>query len=264
MHPNRTEGGRRLREAVPTTPPLVSIVTVVFRAARELPPLLESIVANRGEGTELIVVDGGSSDGTMDILRSFDNAIDYWISEPDKGIYDAMNKGIAVATGEYILHLNAGDRLRCIPRRELQACLAEGVDMASFAVDVEVFGIHRPHPRPFLGRFVNNWHHQGTFYRRKNHLGYDTQYRVHGDFDLNQRAIIAGRSIRCFKLVIAEMGGGGVSSHGMVHLEINHLVRKNFGLRYLCLAMLWSRIAWLIPPLKRLQDYLNSLFRQPE
>jgi len=55
----------------------------------------------------VIVIDGGSDDGSIDILRHFDDSIDYWISEPDQGIYDAMNKGIAAATGKFVLHLNA-------------------------------------------------------------------------------------------------------------------------------------------------------------
>ena len=126
----RIEGGRRLRQAARATPPLVSIISVVFRARQELPSLLESIIALRDDYTELIVIDGGSDDGSIDILRHFDNSIDYWISEADRGIYDAMNKGIAVATGKFVLHINAGDRLLFIPRQELDQSLADNIDVA--------------------------------------------------------------------------------------------------------------------------------------
>ncbi len=194
------EGGRRLREGMRSQPILVSIVAV-FRAARELPPLLESILANHDQDTEWIVIDGGSDDGTLEILRRYDDAIDYWLSEPDSGIYDAMNKGIAAARGHYVLHLNAGDRLRKIPRQELEECSAEKIDLASFAVDMECFGIHRPRPNQFMSRFAMTCHHQGAFYRREGHMGYDTQYRVAADFDLNQRMTIAGnRSVASISL----------------------------------------------------------------
>lgn len=181
-----------MREGARTKPPLVSIVSVVFRARQELPSLLENILALRDDRTELIVIDGGSDDGSVDILRQFDDSIDYWVSEPDRGIYDAMNKGVAAATGDFVLHLNAGDRLLCIPRQELEQALADNIDVACFAVKVEGCRIYRPRTGFFL-RFANCWHHQGTFYRRETHLGYSTQFRIFSDFDLNQRMMKAGK-----------------------------------------------------------------------
>lgn len=260
----RMEGGRRLREGVRSQPPLVSIVTVVFRAARELPPLLESILANCGQDTEWIVIDGGSDDGTLEILRRYDDAIDYWMSEPDRGIYDAMNKGIAAATGEYILHLNAGDRLRKIPRQELEECMAEKIDLASFAVDMEGFGIHRPRPNPFMSRFSMTCHHQGAFYRREGHMGYDTQYPIAADFDLNQRMMIAGKSIRCFHIIVSAMGSGGVSSTRMTSREYYRVIGRNFGRRYVWIAFVWFRVSRIIPPLKRVQESMKCLLHRAE
>lgn len=258
----RLEGGRRLREGARSQPPLVSIVTVVFRAARELPPLLESILAHRDQDTEWIVIDGGSDDGTLEILRRYEDAIDYWLSEPDSGIYDAMNKGVAAATGHYILHLNAGDRLRKIPRQELEACMSEKIDLASFAVDVECFGIHRPRPNRFMSRFALTSHHQGGFYRREGHLGYDTQYPIHADFDLNQRMMIAGKTIRCFHIIVSEMGTGGISSTRRTYRENYRLIRRNFGLPYVWIAFVWLRVSRIIPPLKRVQESMRRLLHR--
>ena len=246
-----TIGGRRIREGARLTPPLVSIVTVVFRAKHELPPLLESIAALQAEDVELVVIDGGSDDGTLDLLRQFEGLIDYWVSEPDKGIYDAMNKGVAAARGEYILHLNAGDRLRTIPREQLQQCLADKVDLAAFSVDMEGFGIHRPRSMALLSRITMPCHHQGTFYRREGHLWYDTQFRVHADFDLNQRMMVAGKTTRCCDIVVSEMGAGGVSTHTN-RRECYQIVQKNFGWPYVCMQFVWLRIGRVIPPLKRL------------
>ncbi len=245
-------GGRRLLGDLPATPPLVSIVSVVFRARHELPPLLESIFAWPGIRPEIIVIDGGSNDGTRELLQEWNEKIDYWVSEPDQGIYDAMNKGVAAATGKYILHLNAGDRLRQIPHEDLKSCLAENVDAACFAVEMQGFGIHRPRPG-FIMRFANSWHHQGMFYLRASHMGYDTQYRIFGDFDLNQRMLKANKSIRFFPaVVVAQQATVGVSSNQQTYREQYALVRKNFGLPYVGLAMLWRYVSPLIPWVKRL------------
>ncbi len=90
--------------------PLFSIITVTYNAASTLPPTLASVMEQTCDLYEMIVVDGASTDGTLDLLRECTNANLRWISEPDKGIYDAMNKGIAMAEGEYVIFLNAGDR----------------------------------------------------------------------------------------------------------------------------------------------------------
>ena len=233
-----------MREGARTKPPLVSIVSVVFRAREELPALLESILALRDDRTELIVIDGGSDDGSVEILRQFDDSIDYWMSEPDRGIYDAMNKGVAAATGEFILHLNAGDRLLCIPRQELEQALADHIDVACFAVKIEGCRVFRPRTG-FVLRFTNFWHHQGTFYRRENHMGYSTQYGIFGDFDLNQRMMKAGRSVRLSNTVVAEVISAGVSGSTSAYHEQNRVVKQNFGTPYVWLAHVW-RYVWFI------------------
>ncbi len=89
----------------------ITIVTTVLNAEKLIKPTLDSVVSQTHRPVELIVVDGGSTDATLKYLREHDALIDYWISEPDKGIADAMNKGISLATGELILFLNAGDFL---------------------------------------------------------------------------------------------------------------------------------------------------------
>ena len=144
--PTRLEGGRRVRGELRAERPLVSIVIVLFRDREECVRLLDNIFAFDPRQFELIVIDGGSDDGTVEVLREWDDKIDYWLSEPDSGIYDAMNKGIAAAHGEYIFHLNAGDTLKSIPSETLAACLKDEVDVASFAVisDMEKYSVRGP------------------------------------------------------------------------------------------------------------------------
>lgn len=101
--------------------PLFSIITVTYNAASTLPPTIASVMEQTCDLYEMIVVDGASTDGTLDLLRECTHANLRWISEPDKGIYDAMNKGIAMAEGEYLIFLNAGDRFASAETLQLLA-----------------------------------------------------------------------------------------------------------------------------------------------
>ena len=89
--------------------PLISIITVVLNSVETIEKTIKSIIGQSFTNYEYIIIDGGSNDGTIDIIRKYSSYISYWISEPDKGIYDAMNKGIAYAKGEYIGILNSDD-----------------------------------------------------------------------------------------------------------------------------------------------------------
>lgn len=89
--------------------PVISIVTVVFNGAKTLRATIESVVPQLNEDVEYIIIDGGSSDGTQDIIQEYSRYVEYWVSEPDRGIYNAMNKGLVASRGEYVHFLNAGD-----------------------------------------------------------------------------------------------------------------------------------------------------------
>lgn len=91
--------------------PRVSIVTVTYNAAACVRETLESVIKQTYQDIEYIVIDGGSKDGTQDIIKGYTERITHFRSEPDKGTYDAMNKAIDIATGEWIIFINAGDFL---------------------------------------------------------------------------------------------------------------------------------------------------------
>ena len=80
--------------------PLVTVVTIVFNGERHLEATIQSVLDQTYDNVEYILIDGGSTDGTVDILRRNEEFLDYWVSEPDLGIYDAMNKAAALATGD--------------------------------------------------------------------------------------------------------------------------------------------------------------------
>ena len=92
-----------------TNIPLITIITVSYNAVKTIEDTIVSVLGQTYNNIEYIIIDGGSTDGTLDIIKKYQDKITYWVSEPDKGIYDAMNKGIAKANGELIGIINSDD-----------------------------------------------------------------------------------------------------------------------------------------------------------
>lgn len=90
--------------------PLISIITVCYNSISSIEKTILSVIKQNYNNIEYVVVDGGSSDGTLDIIQKYKDNITYFISEPDNGIYDAMNKGIKVSSGDYVIFMNSGDQ----------------------------------------------------------------------------------------------------------------------------------------------------------
>lgn len=89
--------------------PLISIVTAIFNGEKYLEETIQSVINQTYDNVEYIIIDGGSTDGTLNIIKKYEDKIDYWISEPDDGIYDAWNKGIMLARGSWVGFLGADD-----------------------------------------------------------------------------------------------------------------------------------------------------------
>lgn len=108
------EGGLRtngyFKKSMPDKP-LISVITVVFNGEKYLEETIQSVIKQTYDNVEYIIIDGGSTDGTLDVIKKYEGQVDYWVSEKDEGIYDAMNKGIRLSTGTFIGLVNADDVL---------------------------------------------------------------------------------------------------------------------------------------------------------
>jgi Glycosyl transferase family 2 len=104
---------------------LISIITVVYNGEKYIEQTIQSVINQSYENLEYIIVDGGSTDQTLEIICKYDDYINYWVSAPDHGIYSAMNKGTQLATGSHILHLNADDLL-------FEPCSLDFLDLANY------------------------------------------------------------------------------------------------------------------------------------
>ena len=228
--------------------PVISIVTVSYSAVDALRQTLESVRAQNWDALEHIVIDGGSEDGSVDLLRERNAHIDYWRSEPDLGIYDAMNKGLAQCRGDYVLFLNSGDVLR-------GRVLYPGMDSGRL-LPVRLLDFWG-RPRQLRMKDVHlgmPYCHQGVLFRNEGLVPYDTSLRLSADYEfLLANLAQAGLGAPCDQGTgFVEFDTTGVSNTRVLErdLEASRVILRRFG-RYHWLRF-WSRqgpklaIRWLV------------------
>ncbi len=179
-----------------------SVVTACFNDRENLERSAKSILGQEGADFEWIVVDGASKDGVRDYLQELGDPRLRWISEPDRGIYDAFNKGVALSNGDYIVFIGAGD-LFCgsDTLRNVSAFIDKHPDQMLYygdAFEINSSGSAylrkaRRHEKIWWNLFT---HHQSIFYSRKNFesVSYDKSYRVSGDYALTAELLNSGVS----------------------------------------------------------------------
>jgi len=217
----------------------ISIVTVCLNEARTLRETCQSICQQTVQDFEWVVIDGGSTDGSLDILADYQKWMTVLVSEPDRGVYDAMNKGIERATGDYLVFLNAGDKFysESVLERVSRTSSVDLIfgDLACQEADgnVTIKSFPETLPPDFLRH--NMLPHQASFFRRglfQEYGGYDTSYRIAGDYELFCRLLRKGNiSTARIPAILAIFSIGGISSdrayRNLRKLE-NHRVRKDY------------------------------------
>lgn len=214
----KREGGRRLNGAEKGPVQglqVVTVITATLNAAKTISNTIKSIRLQSYPNIEWIVIDGGSTDGTVEILKDNEDIVDYWSSETDSGIYDALNKGIERAHGDWLLFLGADDRLA---KDDIVATIfsrRQAGDEVLIYGDVQ----YENAAKPFLSDlslktlFYNTLHHQGAFYSRKLFDAgwrYDEGFELFADYDLNLR-IALGRYkvVKLDKVVVSICSDNG-------------------------------------------------------
>ena len=228
-----------MRKASENTP-LVSIVTVVLNGIHALEKTLLSVRAQLNNDVEYIVVDGGSTDGTVELIQRHEDYIDHWSSGPDKGIYDALNKGIKLTRGHFFYVLNVGDELVALPYAELLEARKKNADVVLFSVLFSDGRIFRS-TIDYRTRFGNTIHHQGAFYRRELNIVFDLAYKVFSDFDVNQKLFIQRKNFMSFDKVISRHSLDGVSNERKNFSEYLSVIRKNFGTFWVVVGFIYVK-----------------------
>lgn len=205
--------------------PIFSIITITYNAAKCLEQTVLSILSQSYSNIEYIIIDGASSDGTLEIIKQYESGVSCWISEPDKGIYDAMNKGLQRATGDYVWFINAGDSLYTSDIVQQIASLVQKKKVLPDIIygetiivdeDGKSLGKRRlkaPDKLTWksfrMGMLVC---HQSFITKRTIAPLYDLTYRYSADFEWCIRCMKNARRIYNTRMVLSNFLDGGVST----------------------------------------------------
>lgn len=205
-------------------PVKVTVVTVTFNAGVYLEETIQSVLTQDYSNIEYIIIDGGSTDGTQEIIKKYESEITHWVSESDRGIYHAMNKGIDASTGEWINFMNTGD---CFASNgtlsTVIAQMPERADIVYGASNLvnpltreKVY--HPVKPLDLLLKPEMPFIHQSVLIRTDliKQYGYREDYCFASDFDLFLKMYHAGHSYYCIDdLIVSDFLGGGIHAYHM-------------------------------------------------
>ena len=197
--------------------PLVSVITVVRNDAAGLARTMDSVASQDYEQIEYIVIDGASTDGTLEVLKKREAEVSRWMSEPDGGIYDAMNKGARLASGEYVCFMNAGD---CFASKDTVTRMFNPPPKSEFVWGDCIVENSRGEEYDPASVVIPRLHrqmtvcHQSMFTKRSSLLGrpYDTSFRIAADYDFLCERILAGASWEYRPLPVSRINDKGASA----------------------------------------------------
>lgn len=222
--------------------PKISIITVSYNAADTIDATIKSVISQDYQNFEYLIIDGGSTDGTADIIKKYSDKIAYWISEPDKGLYDAMNKGVKFVTGDYVYFIGADDILR-------PNILTE-IFNTPFLKHEIIYGNVKLVPDNIIwnGKLNAakltrlNFPHQALFYPKAVFMkySYKHKYPIYADYFLNlQLWKDRNYKFRFINKIVCDFASGGMSTiktdiqfQSDLRYNIEHYIGKKYFLYY--------------------------------
>jgi hypothetical protein len=293
-HPQRKgEGGWRMQgyfkqnqnNQIGSIRPLITIITVVFNGASTIEKSILSVINQTYENVEYLIIDGGSTDGTVDIIRKYAHAIDYWVSEPDQGIYDAWNKAVRCANGDWICFIGADDylwddsildKMASVMAGSTSDCTLVYGNIAVVNNDQQpidhvgepwekakgklISGMSVPHP--------GLMHHRSWF---EKYGLFDVSYRIAGDYEMLLRGWPKEDAFYMSDCIVVGMAQGGVSStpgNSIMMLQETRRAQREHGIRrptwrwVLALLRVYVRLVLQFTVGKRLSHRLLDLGRK--
>lgn len=200
--------------------PKLSVITIVYNNVKDIERTMLSVLNQTYKNIQYIIIDGGSTDGTKDIIDQYKDKLSQFISERDNGIYDAMNKGLSLATGDYVLFMNSGDEI--YGKETVKEVLESAPGADIYYGETEMFDEHwhslgqRRHHAPE----TFDWHsfkhgmsisHQAIYVKRSLAVPYDLQYKYSADIDWIIKVAKNASSIVNTNSYVAKYLVGGIS-----------------------------------------------------
>lgn len=227
-----------------------SVVTICFNCEREIEATLLSVLGQTYSNVDYVVIDGKSSDGTMNIVRKYEDSISTIVSEPDTGIYNAMNKGLRHCKGDYVIFMNAGDAFAgdtVLERLSAMICVQEETPSLVYGNYMESQGgtviPNRDYRRCWYGMFTS---HQAMAYNlaflRDKGICYDETYRIAADYKFTISVIAAGSNVLRTDVCFAKFDTTGVSCSNpdLGLAEADRARREVFGYGKVRIALIHS------------------------
>lgn len=248
-----------------TAPPRVTVVTINYNMATELEVTIQSVINQKYPSIEYILVDGGSTDGSVDIISKYGASIDRWTSEPDKSLYDGMNKGVRAAAGDWLIFMNSGDRFYDA------SAIADVFNADMTSADI-IYGHTLYHyPREGVSRIRRaeapnvlplrmNCSHQSIFARRSLLLARPFSIDLlAADYEFLLTAMLENRRFKAVDRVISVTAAGGKSDQHRIKslsqryrlLKHRHLMTFPLRLAYAKMvvqAIIGHKVKQLLPP----------------
>ena len=243
----------------------ISVITVCYNSIKTLENTIQSVKNQTYKDIEYIIVDGGSTDGTLDIITKYSDIVDKWISGNDNGLYDAMNKGIELSTAEYIGILNSDDTFYCNNTIENIA------DFLSFNMVDACIGNIEPHNE--YGRVIRKYNskkwtpdrlkigfmppHPSIFFRRdlfKKFGYYSLEFKIGADYELITRYFLKNQiswkysGITTTSMLLGGLSTSGLESYNLITKEINKSLAMNqikYNSLLIRLRFLWKLLDYI-------------------